>query len=289
MKQRSKSAVGVVIVGLLPAFLGGPVFAIAIAVLCLVGFHEYNIISRKIGLAPVPAGYLLVPAAAIAAQFDGTEFAVLGLTAAAIAIPVTVEIFQPDLTSSFIDWALATTGALYLAIPTFTAIALRRENGDVTANWLHDVANWAALGWEPAPRGLAWLLTVILVTWLSDTGAYLVGRTMGRRKLIPTVSPNKTWEGLIGGLVAATITGILCNWLFGLDINPLLAALIGFVLAVVGVIGDLTESLIKRQAGVKDSGTLIPGHGGMLDRIDALLFTFPAGLFIAHFVDKYVS
>jgi phosphatidate cytidylyltransferase len=126
------------------------------------------------------------------------------------------------------------------------------------------------------------------VTWLSDTGAYLVGRSFGKRKLIPLVSPNKTWEGLIGGLVAATITGILCAWLFGLDINLLLAAAVGLIIAVVGVIGDLTESLIKRQAGVKDSGTLIPGHGGMLDRLDALLFTFPAGLLIARIVDQYL-
>lgn len=289
MKQRSKSAVGVVIVGLLPAFLGGPIFAIAIAVLCLTAFYEYNLISKKIGLAPVTAGYLLVPAAAVAAQFGGGEYAVLGLAAAAVAIPVTVEIFQPQLTSSFVDWALATTGALYLALPTFAAISLRRGHGDITANWLHDLTDWVSFGWEPAPRGLAWILTVILVTWLSDTGAYLVGRSLGRRKLIPTVSPNKTWEGLVGGIVAATITGVLCASLFGLEISLLLAAAVGLILAIVGVIGDLTESLIKRQAGVKDSGTLIPGHGGMLDRIDALLFTFPAGLFLAHIVDRYLT
>lgn len=269
--------------------MGGPVFAIVIAALCLIGFYEYNLISRKIGLAPVPAGYVLVPAAAFAALLDGGMYAVLGLTAAAVAIPVSVEMFQSDLTSSFVDWSLATTGALYLALPTFAAITLRRTPGDITANWLHDVANWGALGWDPAPRGLAWILTVILVTWLSDTGAYMVGRSFGKRKLIPLVSPNKTWEGLIGGLVAATITGVLCAWLFGLDINLFLAAAVGLIIAVVGVIGDLTESLIKRQAGVKDSGTLIPGHGGMLDRLDALLFTFPVGLFIAHIVDRYLT
>jgi phosphatidate cytidylyltransferase len=268
--------------------MGGPIFAIALTTLCLIGFYEYNEMAKKIGKYPVPAGFALVLAAAIAALSNGGFYGVLAVAATAIAIPVTVEILQSNLTSSFIDWSLATTGALYLAVPTFTAIELRRLDGDITANWLDDAADWAALGWEPAPRGLAWLLTVILVTWLSDTGAYLTGRLFGRRKLIPHVSPNKTWEGLLGGLVLATVTSVLCAWLFGLDINLFLAAAVGFVIAVIGVFGDLTESLIKRQAGVKDSGTLIPGHGGMLDRLDALLFTFPAGLFIAHLVDRYL-
>ena len=269
--------------------MGGPVFAVAIAALCLIGFYEYNAMAAKLGRNPVAAGFLVVPAAAIAALIDADFYGLLAITAAAVAIPVTVEILQIDLEGSFVDWSLATTGALYLAIPTFTAITMRRLDGGITSSWLDDLADWSAFGWEPAPRGLAWLLTVILVTWLSDTGAYLTGRAFGRRKLIPHVSPNKTWEGLIGGLALATITSVLCAWLFGLDINLALAALAGLVLAVVGVFGDLTESLIKRQAGVKDSGNLIPGHGGMLDRLDALLFTFPAGLFVAYLIDRYIS
>jgi phosphatidate cytidylyltransferase len=269
--------------------MGGPVFAIVIAALCLIGFSEYNSMASKLGRNPVPAGYLVVPAAAVAGLFDAGFYGLLAITAAAIAIPVTVEILQTDLEGSFLDWSLATNGALYLAIPTFTAIALRRLDGNITASWLDDMAGWSALGWAPAPRGLAWLLTVILVTWLSDTGAYLTGRTLGKHKLIVRVSPNKTWEGLIGGLVFATVTSVLCALLFGLDINLGLAALAGLVLAIVGVFGDLTESLIKRQAGVKDSGTLIPGHGGILDRLDALLFTFPAGLFVAYLIDRYLS
>jgi phosphatidate cytidylyltransferase len=287
--QRSKSAVGVVIVGLVPAIMGGPVFAVVIAALCLIGFYEYNTMAAKLGRNPVPAGYIVVPVAAFSALIDAGFYGLLAITAAAIAIPVTVEILQTDLEGSFVDWSLATTGALYLAIPTFSTIALRRFDGDISASWLDDVADWSALGWEPAPRGLAWILIVILVTWLSDTGAYLTGKNFGTHKLITHVSPNKTWEGLIGGLVLATITSVLCAWLFGLDINFALAALVGLALAIIGVFGDLTESLIKRQAVVKDSGTLIPGHGGMLDRLDALLFTFPAGLFVAHLIDRYLT
>jgi phosphatidate cytidylyltransferase len=161
--------------------------------------------------------------------------------------------------------------------------------GDIDADWLHDFASWASLGWNAAPRGLAWLALVIVVTWLSDTGAYLVGRPLGRHRLIPHVSPNKTWEGFIGGLVCAALTGALAIWVFGLGVNPLIGAVMGIILSLVGVVGDLAESVLKRQAGVKDSGHLIPGHGGMLDRIDALLFTFPAGWLLAAFVDRYLT
>ena len=132
------------------------------------------------------------------------------------------------------------------------------------------------------------LLLVIVVTWLSDTGAYLVGRNSGKLRSFPLISPKKTVEGLAGGLVAAIRFGLLANWLFGLGL-PVLVAASFLVAGALGVMGDLAESLIKRQAGVKDSGTLIPGHGGMLDRIDALLFTWTAGLYLAHFCDRYWS
>jgi phosphatidate cytidylyltransferase len=289
MRQRSISSIGVVIVGLVPAIMGGPVFAIVLAALCLIGFAEYIRLARGIGGNPVPAGFVIVPAFGLAALLDGGDQAVLGIAAAALAIPITLEMVQSDLDGAFRDWSLAALGALYLGMPVFAAVALRRVGGDIDADWLHDLASWASFGWDAAPRGLAWLALVIVVTWLSDTGAYLVGRPLGRHRLIPHVSPNKTWEGFIGGLVCAGLTGALAIWLFGLGVNPLIGAVVGMLLSLVGVVGDLAESVLKRQAGVKDSGDLIPGHGGMLDRIDALLFTFPAGWLLAAFVDRYLT
>jgi phosphatidate cytidylyltransferase len=289
MRQRSISSIGVVIVGLAPAILGGPVFAIVLVVLCVVGFAEYLRLARGVGGHPVPVGFVIVPACGLAALLNGGDQAVLGIAAAAIAIPITMEMIHPELEGAVHDWSLAALGALYLGLPTFAAIALRRSSGDVDAAWLHDLASWASVGWGAAPRGLAWLALVIFVTWLSDTGAYLVGRSLGRHRLIPHVSPNKTWEGFIGGLIFAAITGALAVSLFGLGVNPLVGAGVGVLLSLVGVVGDLTESVLKRQAGVKDSGNLIPGHGGMLDRIDALLFTFPAGWLLASFVDRYLA
>jgi phosphatidate cytidylyltransferase len=288
MRQRSISAVGVVLVGLVPVFLGGPVLAASLTIICLIGFFEFLLLVRRLGYRPVPVGFVAVPAFAITALADGgTQFAI-GIAAACLIIPIAVEIFEPQLNGAIVDWAVAFLGALYLGIPVYSAVALRQLHGTVDREWIQDLADWLSFGWDAAPRGMSWLLLVILVTWLSDTGAYLIGRAVGRRPLIPVVSPNKTWEGLVGGLVSAGGTGAICVWLFALDVHPFAGFGIGLIIAVIGVVGDLAESVIKRQSGVKDSGSLIPGHGGMLDRIDALLFTFPAGWFVASLVDRLV-
>ncbi|MGH2532487.1 MAG: phosphatidate cytidylyltransferase [Thermomicrobiales bacterium] len=289
MRQRSISAVGVVIGGLLPVFFGGPVLAAALTVICLIGFFEFLLLVRRLGYRPVPVGFAAVPAFAVTALVEGGTQIAIAIAAASLIIPIAVEVFEPDLIGAIVDWSVAFLGALYLGVPVYAAVALRGIDGTVERAWLRELDDWTSLGWDAAPRGLAWLLLVVLVTWLSDTGAYLIGRAVGRRPLIPVVSPNKTWEGLIGGLVFAAGTGALCVWLFGLNVNPLAGVGIGLIIAVVGVVGDLAESVIKRQAGVKDSGTLIPGHGGMLDRVDALLFTLPVGWFIASLVDRFIQ
>jgi len=131
----------------------------------------------------------------------------------------------------------------------------------------------AALGWLGAGR--AWVLVLILGVWAFDTAAYLVGRRFGRRRLIPHISPGKTVEGVAGGLVGGIVAALLVRWL-GLPTLPAPAAVgLGIVVSAFGVTGDLVESLLKRWAGVKDSGHLFPGHGGMLDRLDSLLFGAP--------------
>lgn len=131
-------------------------------------------------------------------------------------------------------------------------------------------------GTTPAPW-IAWLLTVV---WSADTGAYLIGRRLGRRKLAPLISPRKSVEGLIGGLLTATALGAAAaaTWLDA----PLIWALpVSFLVAVAAEAGDLIESLFKRAAGIKNSATLIPGHGGVLDRIDSLLLAAPVALLAA--------
>jgi phosphatidate cytidylyltransferase len=134
-------------------------------------------------------------------------------------------------------------------------------------------------GVELAWHGTALVFAPVLLTWVSDSCAYFTGRRFGRRKLIPSVSPGKTVEGAIGGvlgtLVAAVLYARLLNDIPGIELPLYLAVAFGLLVTVTGQLGDLAESLLKRDAGVKDSGTFLPGHGGALDRVDSLLFTLP--------------
>ncbi|HEX6998439.1 MAG TPA: phosphatidate cytidylyltransferase [Gammaproteobacteria bacterium] len=124
---------------------------------------------------------------------------------------------------------------------------------------------------EPGGRGLT--LLALATVWAADIGAYAVGRRLGRRKLAPAVSPGKTWEGVAGGLAAAALVAAAAAGPLGLPAGPLV--LVCLATAAVSVLGDLNVSLFKRNVGVKDSGTLLPGHGGVLDRIDSLTAAIP--------------
>jgi phosphatidate cytidylyltransferase len=136
------------------------------------------------------------------------------------------------------------------------------------------------------PNGEWWVVWLLAVVFASDTAALYTGLSFGRRKLYPSVSPGKTWEGTLGGWAAALIVGLaLGRWLLP-EMNFLSLAALALVLGVLGVLGDLFESIFKRQARVKDSGHLLPGHGGLLDRLDSLLFAAPAVVYARLFFLK---
>jgi phosphatidate cytidylyltransferase len=154
--------------------------------------------------------------------------------------------------------------------------------------WVLIGAAWAALiaSWE---RGLAYLATVCALVWFADIFAYFGGRALGRRKLAPTISPGKSWEGAISGLLAVIVSAVIVVVVTVHPHGNLFALLhdrfgmAGMILAcaalvALAIVGDLAESLVKRAAGAKDSSSLLPGHGGVLDRVDALLPVFPAAL-----------
>ncbi len=147
--------------------------------------------------------------------------------------------------------------------------------GGVVAGWFTLVPAGVALlrlrlDW---PQGLRWLLAALFLVWAADTGAYFAGRWIGRHKLAPQVSPGKTWEGALGGLL---LVCLLAAWAAPLLTMPRLPfAALCLVVGCFSIVGDLIESLFKRHAGLKDSGRLLPGHGGMLDRIDSLLAAAP--------------
>ncbi|MFN3476277.1 MAG: phosphatidate cytidylyltransferase [Candidatus Methylomirabilales bacterium] len=125
------------------------------------------------------------------------------------------------------------------------------------------------------PGGEGSVLSLLLITWMTDTGAFYVGSLLGRRRLCPSVSPQKTVEGFFGGLLGSLLASLVAErWLLGIGFFHALA--LGLLLGLLGQLGDLAESVLKRSAGTKDSGALIPGHGGLLDVIDSLLFTGPA-------------
>ena len=153
----------------------------------------------------------------------------------------------------------------------------------LAAGTLAVVPAWCALGFIHAsqPNGHRWLLLALLLVWAADTGAYFTGRTFGGkwfggRKLAPRISPNKTWEGLLGGVALAMLVAVIGAWLLGADRAHWPAiALVAAVTVGFSVVGDLFESLLKRHVGMKDSSQLIPGHGGVLDRLDSVLAALP--------------
>ena len=120
-------------------------------------------------------------------------------------------------------------------------------------------------------QGREWVLFLLLVTFATDTTAYFVGRSVGRTPLAPSISPSKTWEGSVGGMLGAVGMAVLANFVLGLNVLLIEALILGLLIGVVGQLGDLAESRIKRLGDVKDSGTIIPGHGGLLDRLDSIV------------------
>ena len=136
---------------------------------------------------------------------------------------------------------------------------------------------------ETRNEGLAYVIFALLIVWTTDSGAYFTGRKIGKRKLWPDISPNKTVEGFIGGIIWALITAFIIQWISPLTSSMLVLIGITIVSSIFGQLGDLVESAIKRHYNVKDSGKLLPGHGGILDRFDSILFVLPL-LHFLHFI-----
>jgi len=187
---------------------------------------------------------------------------------------------------NYVSLAVGLSSLLFVVALMFWAIAaplwlhrgwhLRQPLLLGVVGWIVLVPAWLAAAYLQRSPWL--LLAVLLVVWIADTAAYFSGRSFGRRKLAPQISPGKTWEGVIGALVAVLIYGLVASFVLqpGATIYDRLAALIFVaVLTILSIVGDLFESWIKREAGAKDSGNLLPGHGGVLDRIDSLTAALP--------------
>lgn len=280
MRQRAVSSIGVIVIGLAPAVIGGWVFALAFTAIAAVAYREAIAITIPDATPLKQVGALLVVFAGFVAAIDAGQSGFALLCILAVGAPLAGAVFLGD-SQAIEHWSATTATSLYLALPAYAAIDLRQAIDFSARGWVREVAGVMPGVSSATGGGLAWFLLALFITWFSDTFAYLVGKTWGRHKLIPRVSPNKTVEGAIGGLAAAALTAVICDAWFGMDIGVGASLVVGLILGAVGQIGDLSESMMKRMRGVKDSSNLIPGHGGMLDRIDALIFVIVAAWLIA--------
>jgi phosphatidate cytidylyltransferase len=264
VRDRATSAAILVPVLLLVIAVGGVALAAAVAVITVFAAREVFALLRGAGYPTLPlVGTILALTIIVDATFpDVLEGSGVLLMAIGIVLIAVGSFAQPDPKRGLASWMATAFGAIYVSLLAF---AVRLGH---TAPAVPDGAPFEVLG---AERG--WILLLLLAVWAYDTGAFLIGRQFGRERFLAHISPSKTYAGLVGGVVAATVVvGVL---LWGLGQSPFHALLLGPLAALAAQAGDLAESMLKRAAGAKESGTLIPGHGGMLDRVDSFLFAAP--------------
>lgn len=269
LRLRLLSAAAAIPVLLVLTLVGGVPFAVALAVALAAGALE---LCAAAGIAPRRPEALVT--AALAAAFVPASYAnrdlEAGLIVAALAAPMLAALFRAETEPPPDDGSGRVTLPLWLVLP-------------LAALYLGWLGHYLLLV-RRFPQGDRWFLLLLLGTFATDTGAYATGKLLGRHQLAPRVSPAKTVEGAIGGLVWAVIATVALDLLLGLPRRLPAVVLLGVALAAAAELGDLAESLIKRRLGVKDMGRIVPGHGGIVDRLDSLLFVGPVVYFIVRWV-----
>jgi phosphatidate cytidylyltransferase len=278
LKRILTAAVCIPLAVVLIFYPAGLPFAVAIGLISILGAHEFYSGVRRLGARPVEwAGLVAVALFVFSARTYGPKTigaifpAVLTLL---LVLSFCVEIIRHK-RSPLINVGATVFGAIYVGWLIMHLVVLRGIEGTITVGPYTNEAG-------------AWLVMfTFLATWASDTGAYFLGRAFGRTKIAPTLSPNKTVEGSIGGFVGAVMLSIGAGTVIHLPWYHALA--LGVIFGVVSQLGDLSESAIKREIGIKDFGNVMPGHGGILDRFDSMLFAGPAMyyyvvLFLRHWI-----
>ena len=269
MLKRTLTALGLAVVGLPAIIYGGVFYYLLIAVVLVGSAWEYVRMYRAVHYEPneiVTAGSVLVIATA---RFFFEEAAIpLFVLSVLAAMAVHLVAYERGRDQAALDFTVTVAGIVYLGWIGSYLIDLRQ-----------------------LPQGGWWLMTVLPIIWGGDTGAYSIGASYGKHKMTPRLSPKKSWEGYFAGLVTSIVVGAFFSYAFsslgpqplGGLINPLQGGLLGLVIGALAPLGDLGESMLKRQSGLKDSSNVFPGHGGFFDRIDSWIWGAALGFFIIQF------
>lgn len=236
-------------------YLGGWPFALAVAVLAGISGWEFWRMVKNGGFAPsamiLIGGVALLP---ISHQWGGNQATDLAFSILILAsMVIAVFFYEQGLDHPASNFGFNAAGLVYIGWLSTYLVALRG-----------------------LPNGLWWVAICLPSAWMADTGAYIVGNIIGRHRLAPRVSPRKSWEGYLGGLPFAVAWGSAVAWFIQAQvpaITPLHGAILGLLIGLTAPLGDLFESILKRQFGIKDSSHILPGHGGIMDRIDTTLWT----------------
>lgn len=262
MKQRIITAVLALIIFLPFVIYGEWPFVIFVYFLATIGLCEL-IKMHKISIISIPVFLAIGMLWAVLSQFDDDIIPYIMLS-------------KVDITMLFV-----------MLLLTYTVLLKNKFNFD-DAGFILLATIYVGMGFyflieTRSENGLNYIFYVLFVIWATDTGAYFVGRSLGKKKLWPKISPNKTVEGAIGGILAACIVGVVFQLIHPFEHSMVIVIAVTVLVSIFGQIGDLVESAFKRHYGVKDSGKIMPGHGGILDRLDSLIFVLPLLHFI-HFI-----
>ena len=246
-------------------YFGSYIYQITIITLLVIAAWEYIRLLKKIELNPA------IP------------LVILGV----ILLPLIRALFQ-------FNYGSATLTLLIFGTTTYHIIQYERTNSNPSADFSASLSVILYIGFlgsylislRSLPDGMWWTFLALPTVWIADSGAYLIGSAFGKHKLAAKTSPNKTWEGYFGGILTGILGAVGLSLLYqttfqaGISISPLEAGCLGLIISAAIPLGDLTESMIKRQASSKDSGTLFPGHGGIFDRLDSLFWAAPLAYYL---------